>query len=149
MEDQSIGKWVSIMHRHFHLYLNRELKEKELSASEFLFLLHIPHETHVNQKYLTEKLSVDKALTVRAVKSLFQKGFIEREEDKNDKRVSLLKLSPKGKEALPFVKKKLENWTKILSEGISDSENKLLQKQLKKMALNAISKTKGVLNEHA
>ena len=143
-EIKSIGKWISILHRQSQIYINRELKPYGLNSSEYIYLVNLASENEgVNQKYLSNLIIIDDALTTRAMKSLENKGYITREKSRDDKRSYHIKLTQKGVEIQPIILDKLINWTDIISEGMKDEEKDCIIQKLMVMSNNALKVTKG------
>lgn len=140
---QSIGKWISILHRQSQIYLNRELKPYGLNSSEYIYLVNLAAENDgVNQKYLSDMIFIDNALTTRAMKSLEGKGFIVRRKSPNDKRSYNISLTDKGIRIQPIILKILGKWTDIISEGMDDKEKDSIIQKLKAMSNSALRVTK-------
>ncbi len=143
-EIKSIGKWISILHRQAQIYINRELKPYGLNSSEYIYLVNLASENEgVNQKYLSNMIIIDDALTTRAMKSLENKGYITREKSREDKRSYHIKLTQKGVEIQPVILETLINWTDIISEGMKDEEKDCIIQKLMVMSNNALKVTKG------
>lgn len=146
-EYKSIGKLISIIHRQFQIYINSEISQFGLNSSEYIYLVNLGQNEGVNQKYLSDELIIDGALTTRVMKSLEKKGYIIRLRSEEDKRSYIIQLSDKGKEIQPIILEKLQNWTKILSVGMNEDEiNDTIQK-LKQMSENVMNHKKGGIYE--
>ncbi len=78
--------------------MNLKMTGLGLTASSVPFLFEIGNHQGVNLKDITSKLSVDKALTTRAVKQLIEKGFAEDISD--SKRSCKIVLTQKGLETV-------------------------------------------------
>ena len=143
-EIKSIGKWISILHRQSQIYINRELKPYGLNSSEYIYLVNLASENEgVNQKYLSDKIIIDDALTTRAMKSLEDKGYIIREKSTSDKRSYNVKLTEKGVKIQPVILEILKNWTEIISEGMNEEEKDAIIQKLTVMSNNALKVTRG------
>lgn len=140
---KSIGKWISIIYRQSQIYLNNELKPYNLNSSEYIYLINIAENEGVNQKYLSDILIIDNALTTRVMKSLEKKGYIIREKCPEDKRSYNVRLSKKGREIQPIILEKLANWTDILAKNMEEEEINTIIDKLKTMSNNALLVTKG------
>lgn len=145
--EKSIGKWISILYRQFQIYINRELKKYDINSSEYIYLANIAKSEGVCQKYFSDELSIDQALTTRVMKSLENKGYIVREKNSADKREYIIKLTSKGNKIQPVIIEKLNYWTNILSEGLETEEVDRLIAQLQLMSENVLKETKGHNNE--
>ncbi len=141
---ESIGKWISILHRQAQIYLNVKLKPYGLNYSEYISLVNLsPESDGNNQKHLSDILIIDGALTTRAMKSLENKGYIIREKSKSDKRANNVRLTTKGIEMQPIILMALKDWTDIISEGMDEDEKDSIIQKLTVMSNNALNVTKG------
>ncbi|PZE21700.1 MarR family winged helix-turn-helix transcriptional regulator [Paenibacillus xerothermodurans] len=142
-EMQSIAKWISVLHRQFQIYLNRELREYDINSSEYVFLVNLYEKDSVSQETLSSNLFVNKAATTRAISRLEDLGYVQRTRDPLDGRAYLVRLTTKGLEMRNFIKSKLGNWTQTISAGFTREETDDMIKKIKRMSANALAKTKG------
>lgn len=141
-QDRNIGKSISILYRHFQIYINKALKKYDLNASEYIFLINIDNQKAPSQKSLADQIIIDQALATRAMKSLEHKGFISRQKNIKDKREKIISLTEKGKIIQPVIFEKLQYWGGILEKGFTEDENTQLFDHLKKISENALIETK-------
>lgn len=136
---KSVGKWISLLHRQFQIYINHEMKQYDINSSEYIYLAAMDIDGVVNQAYLSETLSIDPALTTRVMKSLEKKNYITRTKGTDDKRTIIIKLTDKGREIQPILIEKLSFWTKTLTEGFRDEEQEFVYNSLIKMSENVLN----------
>lgn len=146
-EIKSIGKWISILHRQSQIYLNKELKPYDLNSSEYIYLVNLAENDGVNQKYLSDMIIIDDALTTRVMKSLESKGYIIRERNLNDQRSYNIRLTEKGVRIQPIILEKLKYWTDIISKGLNEEDKDSIIEKLIAMSNNALKVTKGEKDE--
>lgn len=105
--------------------VNEELQPLRLSSAEGNILLHLLADEHVlRQEDLVEELEISKPAVSRALFSLENKGFIRREKDPLDKRVSRVFLTGKALAIGPKVEQVYEKVFSLAARGISDGELK-------------------------
>lgn len=142
--NQSIGKWISVLHRQAQAYLGRELKPYGLNASEYIYLVNIAKQkSAVNQKQLSDMIMIDGALTTRAMKSLEAKGFIRRTKNADDQRAYEISLTARGWGIQPVIMQTLGRWTEIISQGVSAQDRDLIVEKLMAMSQNALKAARG------
>lgn len=141
METESIGKWISVLHRQFQIYLNRELKDYDINSSEYIFLVNLYEKDGVSQEQLSANLFINKAATARAMRRLEKLGYIKRTRDPQDCRAYLVTLTNKGLEMRDFIKMKLDYWKKTISKGLTTAEKEELIRMIKQMSENALIET--------
>lgn len=93
MNKTNIGKYISILSRQFQIYINRELKEHDISSSEYIFIVNIPDDGDINQKQICDSFEIDQAMATRSMKSLEEKGLVLREKNPHDKRAYMIPLT--------------------------------------------------------
>ena len=85
---------------------NIEFKEYDLTKGQYLYLVRICENPGIIQEKLAEMIKVDRTTAARAIKKLEINGFIEKKEDKHNKKIKKLFPTEKGEECLSFYKKR-------------------------------------------
>ena len=136
-KEESLGRWISVIHRYGHSYLEKKCGALDISHGHVAFLVGLYFRDDLSQEELSEALGLDKTTTARAIKKLLERGYVSISPDPADKRIHRLHLTPKGRETAPRIMEFLKRWTAILSQGFSGDEKKVLLGSLKRMAENA------------
>ena len=92
----TIGKNLSIIYRQFTVFLNRELADSELTATELMYIGSLYDQDGVTQDDLAREFCIDKAATARTIQTLESKGILLRKVDENDRRAKRIYLTPKA-----------------------------------------------------
>jgi len=142
-ERESIARWISVLHRQFQIYLNRELRDSDIQASEYVFLVNLYEKDGVSQERLSSNLFIDKAATARAIQRLEKLGYVRRTRDPMDSRAYVVALTEQGKQMRDFIKSKLLNWNLLLTGELSDEEHRDLLDKIKRMSALAVNETRG------
>lgn len=135
----SLGRWISLVSRHCHSYIAKNLKAHNLGCGQYAFLLTLYNNNGISQDTLSELLSIDKGTTAKAVKKLQDEGYILREVDSVDRRAYKLYTTEKALQVKPYILEVLSNCNDILSIDFTKEEKELALKLLKKMSENAVS----------
>lgn len=135
--EESLGRWVSILHRRMQAYIARELAPYEVGKGQHQFLARLFQEDGVSQKDLAEFLQMDKGSVAHALRRLEQNGYIAREKDVGDQRISRVYLTGKAKHMRATFFAVLSSQTDVLAEGFTDEERHQALALLKRMAENA------------
>ncbi len=77
--------------------LARAYRNEDITIPEWRVLAVIGEAVRVAARDVVRKTPMDKMTVSRAVASLEQKGFVQRAADEEDRRVSMLSLSPDGR----------------------------------------------------
>jgi DNA-binding MarR family transcriptional regulator len=139
--NDSIGKWISVLHRQFQIYLNRELRNHDINSSEYIFLVNLYEKDSVSQEKLSSNLFVNKAATARAIGRLEKLGYVHRTRDPIDSRAYLVTLTAKGLEMRSFIRTKLAYWTRTITAGLTADETDDIIRKIKQMSTNALTET--------
>ena len=137
---KSIGRLISILHRQCQIYSNRALKELNLTSAEYPFLLFLYHQEGKTQEELSTYLYIDKAATARAIKSLEEKGYVDKKHDKSDKRCNRIFLTEKALQAKDTVRNHIHQWSTYLGQGLDEKTYDLVYEALESMVVR-IEKT--------
>lgn len=133
----AIGRWISIIHRNRQNYLTKRLEAYRIGSGQHVFLMILSRNDGISQEQLSEHMRIDKATTAKAIKKLENEGYIRREVDSRDKRAYKVFLTSKGVEVIPVIKEAIEDWERMVTNNIPESEQVLLVDILGKMARNA------------
>ncbi|SKC87030.1 MarR family winged helix-turn-helix transcriptional regulator [Maledivibacter halophilus] len=138
---EELGKWISLIYRQFQIYINNELKDLNITSSEYIFLIKLYENKELNQEKLSSMYYIDKALTARSLKKLERKGYIKRYKDEDDKRAYRICVTNKALSIKSRIDGALNSWDKIISVNISNDEIKEVSRVLKDMSLRALEKS--------
>ena len=83
---------------------------------------------------LARRSRVDKAWVSRSVTQLLEKRWVSKENDPNDARAQLIRLTPKSRETLEKFRPAIQHNEKLLLQGVNE---KLLKRQLDRVWINA------------
>lgn len=131
------SKYISILYRLGNIYYDAELEPYQIGCGQQFFLLRIHEYPGTSLLELARKGYYDKGTTARAVKKLEDQGYIKRDIDPVDKRIHKLFITEKAIPVIEETYAMLENWNKILTEGLSQEEKAAVDQLTEKMAENA------------
>ncbi len=134
---KSIGRYISYIHRQFHIYINQQLNPYGIGSGQFPFLMILYRKDGINQETLAEELKIDKATCARAIHKLQELGYIRRERDKKDKRCYNVYLTDKAKQLHTTCKTILRTWTNQLLHDFTQDEQEDLFTYLERITTNA------------
>ncbi len=101
------------------------------------YLSRICNNPGISQDQLAKNMLVDKSTVARQAAVLEDNGFITRMPSTRDKRVLQLFPTEKALSLLPEIRKTVEAWDAIASEGLTEEELMTLTQLLYKVRLNA------------
>ena len=144
---ESVAKWISVLHRQFQMYLNRELKPYGIRSSEYIYLVNLYDRDGVSQETLSRSLYINKAATARAIGRLEKLGLVRRTRDAADARAYVVTLTPEGLKLKDVIQEKLRRWRETLEEGLTEEECEFMLRTIKRMSANALALVEAARNE--
>lgn len=130
---ESIGRNIGILCRQLSLYINRELKDMPVTATEIMYLGALFQKDGLTQDDLVHEFCVDKAAASRTVQALESKGIVKREADKTDKRSKRIYLLPAAEAYRNKLSEIQQKWFREVMADITDEELAKLREILDKM----------------
>ncbi len=115
---------------------NIEFKEHDLTKGQYLYLVRICENPGIIQEKLAEMIKVDRTTAARAIKKLEINGFIEKKEDKHNKKIKKLFPTEKGKNVYPFIKRENDYSNIVALEGLSEREVETISDLLQRVRKN-------------
>lgn len=115
---------------------NMEFKEYDLTRGQYLYLVRIYENPGIIQEKLAEMIKVDRTTVARAIKKLETNGFIEKQSDKENKKIKKLFPTEKGKELAPYIIKENNYSNEVALQGLSQEEVATLASLLEKARKN-------------
>lgn len=120
---------------------HRNLAEQRLNqiglyAGQEAILLVLLQQDGLSQSEVGERLGVEAPTVTKALKRLQKAGFVRREADRDDRRVSRVYLTAEGRRLGPQI---TQIWTEIeaqLVQGVSEAETLLLLRLLEQLQRN-------------
>jgi DNA-binding MarR family transcriptional regulator len=125
--------------RRTQVYLDKVLKEYELSSGSYSYLLCLGNNEGISQNKISEKIGCDKAMSARTITKLINLGYIDRKKDEVDCRANKLYLTEKAKVIIPKVIKEIHELIHIITKDLNEEEKVNVINSLNKV-LNNIKK---------
>ena len=137
---QSVGKYISIIHRTGSSFLSKEFSKFNIVSGQYMYLIHLYKNDGLSQEELTEILNIDKGTTAKSIKKLETEGFVMRVKDKNDKRINRVYLTPKALEIKDEFLSSINAWENTITSNLSYAEKEQALTLLKKITYNITHK---------
>ncbi|MGG0792032.1 MarR family winged helix-turn-helix transcriptional regulator [Peribacillus simplex] len=115
---------------------NIEFKEYDLTKGQYLYIVRICENPGIIQEKLAEMIKVDRTTASRSIKKLEINGFIEKKEDKHNKKIKKLFPTEKGKNVYPFIKRENDYSNIVALEGFSEREVETIFNLLQRVRKN-------------
>ena len=121
------GKAYRVLKNH----LDQSLEHFHISILEWKILGLIFDHEELNIAELASLLSVDPPLITRIVNSLEKKDLVQKTPHLNDKRITVIIMTAKGKKMIPLIEIAVKNSIRSLFSGITPEEFGIYMKVLK------------------
>lgn len=125
--------------RRTQVYLDKVLKEYELSSGSYSYLLCLGNNEGISQNKISEELGQDKAMSARTITKLIDLGYIDRKKDEVDCRANKLYLTEKARVTIPKVLEAIYELVHIITKDLNEEEKVITIDSLNKV-LNNIKK---------
>lgn len=137
-QKKQIGRTLAILMKATKSYIQQNHIALDISSGQMPVLSFLIDENDViiSQETIRSALGLDKATITRAVKTLYDLGYLNKERDRKDKRAFNLSLTEKGKSFKIEVFRIMKSWSDIMYKDISQDEIDSLDKILSKMLQN-------------
>lgn len=113
-----------------------QMQELGIYPGQIPVLGLLAHKDGLSQREIAEHLRIKPPTVNVTVQRLEKAGFLYREADEKDQRISRIYLTEKGKKAKENGMKKVKENEKILLSGLSDAELCLLRRMLEQITEN-------------
>lgn len=100
------------------------LSDTDIGIAEFKMLNILDVNEKFSQTNLSNCCNIDKPTISKLINKMYEQDLVKREEDKQDRRITYIKLSTKGKELLCKLREKVfKNYNKYFN-FVSDNDKK-------------------------
>lgn len=118
------------------MYLNKQLKDINLTPKQIYILLILSNDHHINQESIASILNSNEVTTTREIYTLEKNNYVTREIDEDDKRKKIVLLTDKGKRFVNIITTFSKQIETNLNEYISPEELHFLRILLKKLLIS-------------
>lgn len=126
----SLRAWMDVfMHRSMRGW-GRFAKSTGLSMPQFSLLMQMHYKGACGMSEVSERFEITPAAASQLVDKLVQNGFIQREEDPQDRRAKLLNLTDKGRELIQQGMEERYRWVNDLAGRLSPEERAKISEAL-------------------
>lgn len=135
-----------MIHNAFEMDFNRHLKEIDLTVSQLEVIRYLSHtrKKEVSQKDIEQELKLKNPTITGILKRLEEKGFIQIEVNKKDKRRHNIVITQKAIEHEKNARKRHEKMEVILKQGMTEEEVAELERMLNLVIKNLEQRNGGI-----
>lgn len=132
---QTCGMMIKQLHDCLERDTNNNLRSQELTMAQggALIVLHNMEEKQMPLKELERRMHVAQSTAAGIVVRLEQKGFVESFGDPADRRIKMVRMTPKGEECCHEADRNMEQTEEKLLHPLTEDERKTLLSLLAKV----------------
>lgn len=116
--------------------LEKRFFKYNISRAEFFVLYYISTTPNITQTILANSLNVTTPTVVKIIDRMEKRGLLSRIQDKQNRRINFLNLTPEGKKILATLLPVAETFKDDAIKGISNEDLDIYLKVLQKLQTN-------------
>lgn len=134
--DKGIGFLLADVSRLLRRDFDRRVRGLEMTQAQWRALGHLSREEGMNQAALAERLEMQPITIARLIDRMEAAGWVRRQADTADRRVSRLFLTAKAKPILDQLQALADEAVQALMRGVSPASRRELRATLERMKTN-------------
>ena len=137
-ESMNLMMLNSKIYRNTQSYLDKVLKQYDLSSGSFRYLFIMEQNEGLSQSRISELIGHDKAMSARTISRLTEVGYVVKIEDQLDSRAYKLYLTDKARLILPQIRKEIDKLIEIITGELTAEEKEITLSSLVKVLNKAL-----------
>lgn len=117
-------------------YLEKVLKQYELSSGSYPYLFILEKNEGISQNKISLELACDKAMSARTITKLIKIGYLDRREDEKDSRAYKLYLTERAKCIIPKIREEIRTLVNLITTDLNEEEKIITIDSLQKILVN-------------
>ena len=138
-DEVNFSRYFSSIEKYARKFRNEKFEKYGFKGNQYYFVMMVVRHPGISQDNLVQRTMMDKGNAARQLAQLEENGYIRREADPDDRRLTNIYPTEKGEEANKEIRKVLHQWNEIVSAGLTSEENELLHAVMEKLLKNARS----------
>ncbi len=114
------------------------VEAKGVTRIQWIAMYYLDKHKQISQKELAEKMYVTDSSIARLLDRMSRDGLVERVKSAEDRRVTFIKLTRKGKALSKKLMPEGESFSDMLLDGITEEELRVFENVVRKMVGNVI-----------
>lgn len=131
-----IMKDFSVITRGSHMFFERRLEKYDVNMSELMVLLYLAQVPIANQDSVARHYKLDKGSIAKTITKLEKKGFIDRRQNKDNRRENLVTLTEKGSKLIHQIQQLMVEWEASVFANIPEKDKEHFVQTLTQIAMN-------------
>ena len=139
----SFSRNIHVLNRCASIYRAEHLTNNDLGRKHHRYLFSVCRYPGISQEQLARQIYINKSSVTRQLADLESRGYVERRQSEEDKRVMLVYPTEKAYEILPTLTSLTEEWEETVTAALSPEEKELFLNMLKRVTKKAASLVDG------
>ena len=128
----------SKIYRNTQSYLDKVLKQYDLSSGSFRYLFIMEQNEGLCQSRISELIGHDKAMSARTISRLTEVGYVVKIEDQLDSRAYKLYLTDKARLIIPKIREEINTLIELITGDLTAEEKNITLSSLVKILDKAL-----------
>lgn len=128
----------SKIYRNTQSYLDKVLKQYDLSSGSFRYLFIMEQNEGLCQSRISELIGHDKAMSARTISRLTEVGYVVKIEDQLDSRAYKLYLTDKARFIIPKIREEIGKLIELITGDLTAEEKEITLSSLVKILNKAL-----------
>ena len=137
-ESMNLMMLNSKIYRNTQSYLDKVLKQYDLSSGSFRYLFIMEQNEGLCQSRISELIGHDKAMSARTISRLTEVGYVVKIEDQLDSRAYKLYLTDKARLILPQIREEIGKLIELITGNLTAEEKEITLSSLVKILNKAL-----------
>ena len=137
-ESMNLMMLNSKIYRNTQSYLDKVLKQYDLSSGSFRYLFIMEQNEGLCQSRISELIGHDKAMSARTISRLTEVGYVVKIEDQLDSRAYKLYLTDKARLILPQIREEINKLIELITGDLTAEEKEITLSSLVKVLNKAL-----------
>jgi len=122
------GKFEHLINKYRHRFFDERLKDLPIKYPEFPYLIKLSEEKKMKMNHLKDSLPFHKSHMTRAIQSLEDLHFIEKEVDQDDQRGYVVSITPEGEKIAQVLRQSAKDWEELTLSALSQEEIEIVSR---------------------
>lgn len=123
--------WLAVAAKYAGIGIDRKLKQYQLGASLYYFILKIYGHDGISQLELGNYIYLDQSGIARGIQQLVKLGYVDKIKNQKDKRTANLYLTAAGRDVYQQVKQVIDAQNELLLKNVAADERADFLRNLK------------------
>ena len=133
-----ISRTLTVIMRCADNYRGKLLAPLGLTACQAPYILYCARRPGASQEQIASALHTSRSSATRQLTALEENGFITRESDRKDRRLTLVYPTRKAEEAFPQIREINRQWQEAITRGMDEKDKEALLRMLEVMRQEAV-----------